>query len=85
MCSKLGQVIVYPDFTIQHPQTGQLFYWEHFGLMDDPNYYKNAYSKLTLYASAGIIPSINLITTYETNNSPLNTEIVNKLVSHYFL
>lgn len=28
----LGEVTVYPDFTIRHPQTGQVYYWE-------PNYY----------------------------------------------
>lgn len=31
-CSlQLGDTIIYPDFTIRHPQTGKLFYWEHFG------------------------------------------------------
>ena len=62
----LGHTIIYPDFTIRHPMTGDLFYWEHFGMMDDPNYYKNAYSKLLLYTSEGMVPGVNLITTFET-------------------
>ena len=61
----LGGVTLFPDFTIRHPGTGALYYWEHFGLMDDPAYAKNAGSKLSLYAANGIIPSVHLITTYE--------------------
>ena len=81
----LGNNTLFPDFTIRHPKTGEFFYWEHFGLMDDPGYRKNAMSKLQLYASHGIFPSINLITTYETKDIPLNPEYVNLLVSHYFI
>ena len=81
----LDNLPIYPDFTIRHPHTGQTFYWEHFGLMDDPAYAKNVSSKLQTYISHGIIPSIHLITTYETNQNPLSTEIIEKIISHYFL
>lgn len=81
----LGESTIFPDFTIRHPVTGQTYYWEHFGLMDNPKYYKNVYSKLQLYTSCGIVPSIQLITTFETQNHPLSSEIIEKLVTHYFL
>lgn len=81
---QLGEMLVYPDFTIRHPQTGQFYYWEHFGLMDDPNYSRKAFSKLQQYASNGIIPSIQLITTYETKDNPLNISDIEKIVEHYF-
>lgn len=81
----LDNNIIYPDFTIRHPHTGNLFYWEHFGLMDDPLYCKNACSKLALYSSAGIIPSINLITTYETHDHPLTSETIERNIQNYFL
>jgi len=35
---ELGHSTLYPDFTIRHPKTGEICYWEHFGLMDDPSY-----------------------------------------------
>lgn len=82
---ELGDVEVFPDFTIRHPKNGELFYWEHFGMMDNANYSKNAISKLQLYVSNGIIPSIQLITTYETKEKPLNTEMIQKIVDYYFL
>lgn len=81
---QLGDTTVFPDFTILHPKTGDLYYWEHFGMMDEPYYYQKAFPKLQLYTSYGIIPSINLITTYETKNSPLSSEIIEKLIEHYF-
>lgn len=76
---------IFPDFTIRHPQTGALFYWEHFGLMEDPTYSRNAFAKLQQYTSHGIIPSIQLITTYETLEHPLTTEVIQKIIEHYFL
>lgn len=80
----LGDKIIYPDFTIRHPITGKFYYWEHFGQMDNPEYFPKACSKMQLYISHGIIPSINLITTYETSEFPLASEDVLKIIKHYF-
>lgn len=84
-CLRLNDTVLYPDFTIRHPATGKLYYWEHFGLMDDPVYSKNAFSKLQLYSSHGIIPSINLITTFETQEHPLSSEEIDYTIKRYFL
>lgn len=81
----LDNLTVYPDFTIRHPDTGQFYYWEHFGLVDDPGYRQKTNEKLELYASNGIIPTINLITTYETKEHPLNVDLVEKIIQYYFL
>lgn len=81
----LGTVTLFPDFTILHPRTGEEYYWEHFGMMDDPNYSKNAASKIHLYSSHGILPSVRLITTYESRDNPLNMEMVEEMVRFYFL
>jgi len=81
---KLGTITIYPDFTIRHPISGELYYWEHFGLMDDPSYQKNTFSKLQLYVSHGIIPNVNLITTYETKEHPLSPEYIELLIKHFF-
>lgn len=81
----LNGITVYPDFTILHPQTKQLYYWEHFGQMDDSSYSKQVPSKLQLYISAGIIPDIQLITTYETQKHPLTAEYIEHIVKYHFL
>lgn len=81
---QLDDSVIYPDFTIRHPHTGETYYWEHFGIMDDPVYCKNTCSKLQLYTSHGIIPSIQLITTYETREHPLSIAAVENIVKDYF-
>lgn len=82
---QLGEAILYPDFTIRHPKTGMLYYWEHFGLMDNSTYAQNACSKLQIYTSFGIIPSIQLITTYETKDNPISIDMIEKIITYYFL
>lgn len=81
---ELGGTTLYPDFTILHPYTGKIYYWEHFGMMDEPSYHKNVYPKLQLYLSHGIIPGVNFITTFETKNTPLDGEYVKLLIQYHF-
>lgn len=81
----LNNNTLYPDFTIRHPKTGKLYYWEHFGMMDDPKYVKKTMFKLNLYTTNQIIPSIHLITTYETKEHPLCLNQIETIISHYFL
>lgn len=77
-------ICFYPDFTIRHPKTGETFYWEHFGMMDNPAYCSKVFNKLNIYAGYGIIPTINLITTYETQKNPINSERIQQIVYEYF-
>lgn len=81
----LGETELYPDFTIRHPLTGETYLWEHFGMMDNMKYRNSTVNKLQTYISNGIIPSVHLITTYETLESPLDLETIEKIVEHYFL
>lgn len=75
---------LYPDFTIKHPKTGQIYYWEHFGKMDDEGYIKKTQRKFQIYTSNGIIPSIQLITTYETKENPLDMGTIEDIIEKYF-
>lgn len=81
---QLGKSTVYPDFTIRHPCTGKVYYWEHFGKMDDSQYSNDIGKRLQRYISHGIIPNIQLITTYETSNEPLSTEEIDRIITTYF-
>ena len=76
--------VVYPDFTIRHPKTGELYYWEHFGMMDDARYAANTVSKLDFYIKQGIVPSIHLIATYEMKGRPLTPAKIESIVQEYF-
>lgn len=82
---QVGEMRFFPDFTIRHPKTGKVYYWEHFGMMDDPDYSRRACTKLQIYTSQGICPTIQLITTYETKEHPLTAEEVERIIQKYFL
>ncbi|MDO4948344.1 MAG: hypothetical protein Q4E52_12305 [Fibrobacter sp.] len=72
-------VTFYPDFTCLNKRTRQEFIWEHFGMMDNPNYARNAIEKQRSYAAAGYIPGINFIATTETTDLPLNIPYVEQM------
>ena len=81
---QLDDLTLYPDFTIMHPVTNKIYYWEHFGMMDNPQYAKNAFSKLQIYNSNNIIPTVNLITTFETKEAPLDLYNIEKTINYFF-
>ena len=81
---QLGEMTLYPDFTVKHPVTGEVYYWEHFGMMDEPNYCKKACSKLQLYSSHGILPTVNLIMTFESKKHPLSSDMIEEIIEYYF-
>ena len=81
----LGDAVFYPDFTIKHPRTGKIYYWEHFGMMDNSEYVNRACQKIKIYCNCGIIPSVNLILTYETKEHPFDMDSAEQIVREYFL
>lgn len=75
----------YPDFTILHPTTKELIYWEHFGLLDDADYVKHNTVKLQNYIRNGIIPGINLICTCENKMHPLSPDLIQRNIDMFLL
>lgn len=71
---------VYPDFTVLNPQTREEIIWEHFGLMDNPEYVRTCLKKLQTYADNGIFPGHGLIVTYESAEVPLVTNTLDTLI-----
>ncbi|MEQ2580048.1 hypothetical protein, partial [Hominiventricola aquisgranensis] len=57
-------------------------------LWDTPDlsaYANRAFEKLKMYASCQVIPTINLLTTYETAYHPLDCEQVENIIKETFL
>lgn len=80
-----SSITLYPDFLCLNTRTRQEFYWEHFGLMDDPAYSNNAVGKLRLYTENGILPGRNLIITMETQTEPPSIKALEKLIEEFLL
>ncbi len=78
-----SSITLYPDFLCLNTRTRAEFFWEHFGLMDDPEYAKNAAGKLRLFTENGIFPGRNLIITIETQSEPLSTRAIEKIIAEF--
>lgn len=80
----LKDITYYPDFTILHPFTQEIRYLEHFGMINKPEHLMHSLNKITNYISNGIIPSYQLICTFENSENPLDSDYVQKIVQLYF-
>jgi len=76
----LGDKIYYPDFTILSPRDGKVYYWEHFGMMNDGNYEVSMERKLSDYRKHGIVNWDNLILTYDDLKGALDSRIIHRLI-----
>ena len=76
-------ITLHPDFLCLNTRTRTELYWEHFGLMDDPDYSANAAGKLRLYIENGILPGRNLIITMETKTEPPTAQVLEKLIAEF--
>ena len=81
----LGNEIYYPDFTIRHPKTGEIYYWEHLGAIDKPEYVWKNYRKIRTYNKNRIYQTENLILSYETAANPFDEMKAKKIIEEYFI
>ncbi|MCR5499216.1 MAG: hypothetical protein K6F31_02335 [Acetatifactor sp.] len=79
-----GYLTVYPDFVLLNVKNRKTYYWEHFGLTDDPEYAQKAFRKLEMYEANGLFVGKNLITSMESTDHPLNIKTVKEKISQYF-
>ncbi len=77
--------VFYPDFTILHLRKRQDFIWEHFGMIDQPEYAQMAVSRIEMLEFNGYYPGINFLMTFETENMPLNTKLAARFIEKYLL
>jgi len=80
-----GFGLVHPDFLVMNPFTRKEYFWEHFGMMDNEQYLKDALKKIEAYEKNDIFPGLELIITSETRTMPLNIPILDKIVERYLL
>lgn len=74
-----------PDFTVLNGRTGMVYIWEHFGMIDKPEYAKDTVVKLDNYRKYGYLPGKNLIITFESSVTPLSTEAIDSVIKEYLL
>ncbi len=74
----INGIIIAPDFTFEG-SGGNLFYWEHIGMMDNAAYAGRNYSKIKKYYSAGLLPGDNLILSFERHGI-IDMEMIDAII-----
>lgn len=75
-----GELIyVHPDFTFSNSY-GDEIYWEHLGMLGDPEYRANAVKKIETYIENGIIPSDGLFITGESLDGKLDSGAIMRTI-----
>ena len=82
---KVGNISYIPDFTMLNVRERKLRLWEHLGKMDNPEYAEAAVKKINNYIKAGFYPWDNLILTYETAQTPLDSDIIKTCIKEFCL
>jgi hypothetical protein len=77
--------IIHPDFTLLNVRERKEFIWEHFGRADDPGYMRYNVTRLNALIRSGFIPGVNMIMTFETGETPLDTNTVKALIEAFLL
>lgn len=75
----------WPDFYVLNKRTKQTYFWEHFGMMDSPEYSSNVCGKITTYARNDIVLGKNLIISMESQKNPLDIEYIDEMIKQYLL
>ncbi len=75
--------VFYPDFTILAPDRREIIL-EHFGLMEDSEYCRNALKKISAYIANGFFPGDRFLFTYETSEMPFDSRLLGKMLDKMF-
>ena len=78
-----GYGTVHPDFTILNVKLRKQIYWEHLGMMDDPEYVEDNLRRIEAYEKNDFFLGDKLILTYETSKRPLNSRTIERMISKY--
>ena len=76
----LGSRTLYPDFTILQVRTRREIYFEHCGMMDDPDYLNQFLWKIDFYRDHEIRVGENLILTMESADRPLDSRTIDRII-----
>ena len=79
----LGQVR--PDFVCLNLRTRKEFIWEHFGMMDNAAYANKNISKLNSYQQNGYYVGKNMIATFESSVTTINSRNLKGIIEEWLM
>jgi len=73
----------YLDFKIAHPVTGEFYYIEFYGMMDNQEYALNAFRKIVEYSNDIVFQ--NMISIFDSIDVPFSNVTLNNIIKNVFL
>ena len=70
-----------PDFQVMNPSTGEILYWEHFGMLDKAYYVKDMINKLNGFEESELYPGKGLIVTFDDGTHPLTQDHILQIIN----
>ena len=61
------------------------FIYEHFGMMDNPQYAQKAIEKITMYSENGYWYGDTFLFSLETTETPLNTKNIEEILHKFII
>lgn len=80
---ELNRKGLHPDFALLNVATRETFYYEHFGMMDKPEYATAAVRKIEKYRELGYEYGKNLLYTFETGADGLSVKAITAIINDY--
>ena len=81
----IPDLIYAPDFTILRPRDRKIFYWEHFGMVNDETYVRKNIGKVSDYIDYGIRPWDNFIMTFNNEKGGFNGKLIDAMIDCWLL
>ena len=80
----VGDAVFHPDFTILRMSDRQEIYYEHCGMMDKADYADDTVNRINKYIKINILQGDRLFLTYETKDTPLDLDLLDKMIEYQF-
>lgn len=80
-----GVIFAAPDFKCLNVRLRKFFYWEHLGKLGDQDYVNWNANKFEKYTLSKNFDESRLILTFETDNHPLNTRVIEEKIRRFLL
>lgn len=74
---------LHPDFYVLNSRTRKAYFWEHLGMMDNPEYCWKNFNRFMRILDAGYIIGEDLVVTHEDKKHPLMTEDIDRIIEKY--
>ncbi len=71
---------LYPDFTIFNPSTGEIFRWEHLGMMERPKYVRDQMDKMESYYASNLFTGNGLIITFSDSYQRIDPNLIERII-----